>query len=244
VRTPKPPAGSRRRCPCTAQATRQPERSNVPRETSGSWSTCKVALGWIIDTVRQTIELPAHRKLELAQIFTDLANTSQVSHKKFQRILGKLRFVSTAIKGSAGFFSALQLALNRAKNNRIHITAALCEHLNAFASLAPSLCRRPTHLAEIVPELPAFVGTTDAAKAGMSGVYYDAQCDPHLWRYPFPPEVQSALVSHSNPHGTITNSNLEHATVIGQMAVMANNHNVRYCTILTGTDNTHSRSHA
>ena len=63
----------------------------------GSWSTRKVILGWLIDTVRQTIELPAHRKLELAQIFTDLANTNRISHKKFQRILGKLRFVSTAI---------------------------------------------------------------------------------------------------------------------------------------------------
>ena len=54
----------------------------------GSWSTRKVILGWIIDTVRQTIKLPPHRKLERAQIFTDLANSSRISHKKFQRILG------------------------------------------------------------------------------------------------------------------------------------------------------------
>ena len=54
----------------------------------------------------------------------------------------------------------------------------------------------------------------------------------------FHPEVQAALVSHSNPYGTITNSNLEHAVVICQTAVMANDHDVRHCTILTGTNNT------
>jgi hypothetical protein len=41
----------------------------------GSWSTRKEILGWIIDTVRQTIELPAHRKLTLATIFQDLASS-------------------------------------------------------------------------------------------------------------------------------------------------------------------------
>jgi hypothetical protein len=117
----------------------------------GSWETQKVTLGWIIDTVQQSIKLPPHRKLELAQIFTDLANTNRVTHKKFQSILGKLHFVSAAIKGSAGLFSALQLTLNQAKNNCIGITAVLHGHLNAFASLAASLCHRPTHLAEIVP---------------------------------------------------------------------------------------------
>ena len=203
-----------------------------------SWSTRKTILGWIIDTVRQTIELPPHRKLELAQIFTDLASSKRVSHKKFQRVLGKLRFVSTAIKGSAGLFSALQLALNRSKKGRIRITDALRSHLNAFASLAASLCRRPTHLAELIPERPAFAGTTDAAKAGMGGIYYDADCQAHLWRFPFPPEVQGALVSESNPTGTITNSDLEHAAVVCQTAIIAHHHDARYSTIQTNTDNT------
>ena len=79
----------------------------------GSWNTRKVILGWIANTVRQTIELPAHRKQALATIFQELQEAKRVSYKKWQRILGKLRFVSVAIPGSAGMFSALQLALNR-----------------------------------------------------------------------------------------------------------------------------------
>lgn len=35
----------------------------------GSWATRKLILGWIIDTLRQTIELLPHRKETLAQIF-------------------------------------------------------------------------------------------------------------------------------------------------------------------------------
>ena len=39
----------------------------------GSWSTRKINLGWLVDTVRQTIELPAQHKEMLAEIFEDLA---------------------------------------------------------------------------------------------------------------------------------------------------------------------------
>ena len=76
----------------------------------GSWATRKLILGWILDTIRQTIELPAHRKETLAEIFEELAQVKRVSAKKWRSYLGRLRFVSTAIPGSAGLFSALQWA--------------------------------------------------------------------------------------------------------------------------------------
>ncbi len=135
----------------------------------GSWATRKIILGWIIDTIRQTLELPAHRKETLAAIFTDLADKSRISHKTYMSYLGKLRFVSMAIPGSAGLFGALQLALNKAKGNRIRVTKSLRHHISAFAALAADLCNRPTHLAEIVPQSPSLLGTTDAAKPGMGG---------------------------------------------------------------------------
>ena len=166
--------------------------------------------------MRQTLELPPHRKQLLADIFTHLASVRRVSHKKWQQYLGQLRFVSVAIPGSAGLFSALQLALNKAKGNRVRITASLRSHINAFASLAASLARRPTHLAEIVPQDPSLLGATDAAKAGMGGVYFDATEQGYVWREPYPEDIQSCLVSWKNPHGTITNSDLKHAGQIAQ----------------------------
>ena len=64
----------------------------------GSWATRKLILGWVIDTIQQTIELPPHRKETLSRIFTDLAGRRRVSHKKWERYLGQLRFVSEAIQ--------------------------------------------------------------------------------------------------------------------------------------------------
>ena len=204
----------------------------------GSWGTRKLILGWVIDTLRQTIELPPHRKATLAKIFESLANTNRVSHKKYQSYLGMLRFVSVAIPGSAGLFGALQLALKASNGNRVRINQSLRRHLDTFAALAASLSSRPTHLAEIVPQEPTLVGATDAAKAGMGGVYYDSDGTPYVWRQPFPDKVQRRLVSADNRSGTITNSDLEQAGLLAQVTIMTEHHSVRYATISNGLDNT------
>ena len=46
---------------------------------NGSWNTRKVILGWIVDTIPHTIELPPHRKETLAQIFEEFAGLKRVS---------------------------------------------------------------------------------------------------------------------------------------------------------------------
>lgn len=203
----------------------------------GSWTTRKIILGWIIDTLRQTIELPAHRKETLAAIFTDLAGRNRISHKTYLSYLGKLRFVSMAIPGSAGLFGALQLALNKAKGNRIRVTSSLRHHISAFAALAADLSNRPTHLAEIVPQSPSLLGTTDAARAGMGGVYFDPSEQGYVWRYPFPHDVQKDLVSTDNPSGRTTNSDLEHTGLLAQVSLMGVTHDIRYATVSNGSDN-------
>ncbi len=210
----------------------------------GSWETRKLVLGWIIDTLRQTLELPPHRKLQLASLFSSLAKTKRVTEKVWRSVLGKLRFVSQAIPGSAGLFCALQLALNRSSDGRIRITKSLRHHVNAFASLAASLCHRPTHLAEIVPQEPTLLGATDAAKMGMGGVYFDAEGNSFLWRQPFADEISSRLVSTDNPEGSVTNSDLEQAGLLAQLSLMTSTHDTRYATIVNACDNTPAVSRA
>jgi hypothetical protein len=208
----------------------------------GSWAVRKILLGWILDAIRQTLELPAHRKLMLADIFEDLAGRKRCSAKKWERLLGKLRFVSKAIPGSAGLFCALQLALKRRSDGRIKITESLRHHINAFASLAASLSSRPTYLAELVEQEPTLLGATDAAKQGLGGIYYDSSGTPYVWRFPLPAEVQARLVSADNPSGSVTNSDTEHAALIAQTDIMAMNHDVAYVTLANGTDNTPANS--
>ena len=104
------------------------------KKGDGSWATQKGMLGWVVDTPRQTLELPPHRKGSLAKIFGELKTAKQISAKRWHQILGKLRFVSIAIPGSAGTFSALQLALNRSKDGRICISKGLRVFDSLFSS--------------------------------------------------------------------------------------------------------------
>ena len=69
---------------------------------NSSWNTPKIILGWIIDTLQQTLELPPHWKVILAKIFADLQTRKRASQKEWRSILGKLRFVSVSIPGLAG----------------------------------------------------------------------------------------------------------------------------------------------
>jgi hypothetical protein len=147
--------------------------------------------------------------------------------------------MSIAIPGLAGLFSALQLALlTQAKGNRVRINKSLQHHIATFASLAASLRKRPGHLAEVVPQAPSFVGATDAAKVGMGGVYFDASGQGYVWRFPFPDDVQSQLVSRANPSGRVTNSDLEQAGLLAQVSVISHHHDIAYATLANGSNNT------
>jgi hypothetical protein len=88
----------------------------------GSWNTQKLILGWIVNTIHHTIELPPHCKEMIASIFEKLASLKRVNSKKWVSYLGKLCFVLVAILGSASLFSAMQWAQNKAKGNLIHFS--------------------------------------------------------------------------------------------------------------------------
>jgi hypothetical protein len=149
-----------------------------------------------------------------------------------------------------GFQYATSLDLNMGyyhielcPDNRVRINKSLRHHINAFASLATSLRNCPTHLAEVVPQAPSLLGTTDAAKVGMGGVYFDASGQGYVWRFPFPEDIQSQLISKANPSGRITNSNLEQAGLLAQVSVISHHHDVTYPTIANGLDNMPAVSH-
>ena len=101
----------------------------------------------MVDTIRQTLELPPHRKLELAKLLDSLCRARRITRKRHERALGKLRFMAAATPRAQGLFGALQVALNNAHEGRIRVTRELKDHLCAFARLAADVGRRPTHLA-------------------------------------------------------------------------------------------------
>ena len=116
-----------------------------------------VILGWFIDTVSLTISLPKHRQDKLLQMLTDVISKTRVL-KEWQKLLGELRSMSLAIPGSKGCFSFLQEALTPT-SSIVNITSVVRDQLRDFLWLAKDIINRPTHLAEVVPSPPSYLGT-------------------------------------------------------------------------------------
>ena len=204
-------------------------------------STRKVILGWLLDTVKQTIELPQHRIDRLQQIFDSLRGKTRVSTRTWHKILGELRSMSIGIPGSRGLFSLLQEGLRHTDKYRLRITPEMRDQLADFEHLASTLRDRPTELAELVTDHPIAVGPHDASGLGMGGVWLPSTTQsnirPTLWREPFPRHIQDRLVSWANPAGDITNSDLELAGMLAQQDVLTQLVNCRGRTILPLGDN-------
>jgi hypothetical protein len=59
-----------------------------------TWATLKVVMGWMIDTIAMTIQMPAHRILRLFKILDSIAPTQRrTTVNKWQNLLGELRSV-------------------------------------------------------------------------------------------------------------------------------------------------------
>jgi len=135
------------------------------------WSTQKIILGWLIDTSSKSISLPPHRQVRILELLRSVVKRKRTSVKEWQKLLGKLRSMAITITGSKGCFSFLQHAL-RPGEARIKITKEVRDQLLDFLWLLEDVCNRPTHLAEVAPTPPSYVGAMDAPKARMGGVWF------------------------------------------------------------------------
>jgi hypothetical protein len=216
------------------------------RKGDATWSTRKVILGWIIDSIQLTLELPFHLIARLFELLDSVVSSQRrVSTRKWQKLLGELWSMVLAVPGARGLFSVLQLALKvrLEEGTRLRLTDQVHAVLRDFRALATELQSRPTRISELVPSTtPATMGAQDAAGKGMGGVHFvpmpDGPIAPLLWRAQFPWSVQNCLVTYANPASTITNSELELSASIAQHDVLAREVDVREATILNLSDNT------
>ena len=211
------------------------------------WSTRKCLLGWIIDTIRETIELPEHRRLRLLDILSNLLSLRRVSLKAWQQSLGEIRSMILALPGGQGFFSSLYTGLapsTSTTDSRVKLTRPILDSLLDLQYLATDLAARPTRIGEVVDSLPVAYSAADASGLGMGGVWLstDPSFNPIIWRSTFDPAVVTRLVTSTNRTGTVSNSDLELAAQIATLDVLAQ---VRSCievTVSTFTDNISARA--
>ena len=154
--------------------------------------------------------------------------------------------MSIALPGCRGLFSALQKALQSRKGHRVPLNKDVHQSLCDFRWILNNLSERPTRIAELVPLLPSALGHHDASGVGAGGVWFPAQglqprgcqtSSPLLWRYQWPKDVASRLITDKNPHGTISISDLELAGGLLHLDVLCQHYAVPERTILSKTDN-------
>jgi hypothetical protein len=123
---------------------------------------------------------------------------------------------------------ALFTPLNRALRLTPH-TIALSDtgevraaHLD-LRQIITTLAARPTHVNKILPASePDYIGYCDASAYGAGGVWFSGRCPlpETVWRLQWPADISAAVISESNPTGTLTNSDLEMAAVVLQLNVL------------------------
>lgn len=218
------------------------------REGDCSWATIKLILGWIINTTAMTIELPPHRLERLADILASIPPTQKrTSVKKWQTVLGELRSMSIALPGSRNIFSQMQNALSTPTKTRIALKKGVHQALDDFRWMYSEVSSRPTRIAELIPLLPSALGFHDASGTGAGGVWFAGDTlvprkgtvpgAPLLWRFPWPADISSDLVTDSNPTGSITIASLELGGGVIHQDILAQAYDVRERTTVSKTDN-------
>ncbi len=78
------------------------------------------------------------------------------------------------------------------------------------------LSSQPTHVQELVPDMPHYVGYHDAAAEGAEGVWILLVDDmpPQVWQTEFLVNIATDVISYDNPERKITNSDLELAVEV------------------------------
>jgi len=208
------------------------------KDGDASWETIKTVLGWLIDSVRQTIRLPPHRVQRLQDIFDELRSARRVSLTRWRQVLGELRSMVIAIPGGRGLFSILQTGFQYADKRRVRLDSHIHAHLDDFEALVLDLAARPTRLAELISDALAAIGSVDASGLGMGGVWFTVDGPPLVWRERFPDDIVHRLVSSTNPTGDLTNSDFELAGVVCHQDILAQHFDVREASVSVLNDNT------
>ena len=229
-------------CPADSPYRKEPNSVSKLKKGDACWSTVKIILGWKVDTVARTIELPSHRVERLRELLASIPHYQRrTSTKKWQSLIGELRSMVLAIPSGIGLFTQLQSVLtSHTLDHRLILTEAVHHQLDDLRWLVAELTSRPTRWGEIVDSDPAFLGSVDASGTGMGGVWIHTQAihNPIIWRQRFPPSVTARLVTTDLPSGDLTNSDLEHAALTCHPHLLAQLHDIRELTVAAMSDNT------
>ena len=188
------------------------------------WAQSKELLGFVFDGHSRTVHLTQRKALGITAAATQLLCKNRAAVHKFQSVVGKMRHVATILPSARALFTPINRAL-RGTPQTISLSASgeVRAALLDLRQMVTTLAARPTHVKEILPALdPDYIGYCDASAYGAGGVWFSGQCPlpETVWRLQWPRDITAAVISESNPTGTLTNSDLEMAAVVLQLNVL------------------------
>jgi hypothetical protein len=185
----------------------------------GTWETRKEILGWLLDGIARTIELPpAKATLLLNTLRTTRRTSGTVTLTDFQKLHGKLQFTSIALPCGKALLGPLDRIISqtiRQSAHKIKVNTHIRDLLTDWTALIHQARSRPTHVQELVEHTPSYRGFVDASKWGVGGVWFSGTklIAPIVWFQPWPPDITASFCSAINPTGRITISDLELAGI-------------------------------
>ncbi len=187
----------------------------------GKWEFAKDILGWMINGLDYTIQLPDKKCKKVVAQLTKMAKKTQVKLKDLEKLVGTLQHASLAMPGGWGLFSPLTMAM-KGKPKRVKITPIVRQTLLDWRTIIRQIAQNPTHVLQLVDGYPDYIGYSDACKLGAGGVWFGVTEDIgyHVWRMEFPKDLQDELCTSDNPNGKLTMNDFELAGVLIEWLVL------------------------
>jgi hypothetical protein len=189
----------------------------------GNFDTTKEMIGFLFNSMKRTVRLPTKKMLAYISETHTVLHRKRIPLKSLQAIIGGLRHASVIFPAAKGFFTPINTALRgNPKIVGLGATLELRPALEDLISLLRLISSHPTHVFELVPDMPCYVSYHHAMAEGARGVWFSLadHMSPLLWHKVFPSDIAANVISDTNPAGGITSSNLELAAEVMAIGVI------------------------
>jgi hypothetical protein len=221
---------------------KEPISASKLMKGDGNFESKKDMIGFRFDGIKQTVHLPPEKAAAYIKETPRILRRKRVPLKTLQGVVGKLCHASIILPAARGFFTPINTAMKGSPTLIILGANLECRAtLEDLCTLLHILALRPTHVRELVPDMPQYVGYHNAAAEGAGGVWFSLvdSMSPMVWRAAFPQDIAPKVFSNDNPDGRLTNSNLELAVEVMAVGVaLAMAPKVKHVPLGTLCDNT------
>jgi len=141
------------------------------KKGDGRWDTKKEILGYILDGIARTVQLPQERADDLIKEVQAILKKKRVQLQRFRSIVGRLQHAARILPAAKAFFTPLYNALHGLPDSiGLGANGEIRQALNDVASVIRDLARRPTHVSELTQHDLHYSGYCDASAFGAGGV--------------------------------------------------------------------------